>query len=845
MRPISVLLRILTCFVTLLAATLWSGGNAAQAQKRNENRVALVVGDSNYKRVSPLPNPIHDSEDVAAALARLNFKVKTVQDADYAVFNRELRDFGRLATSADIAVIYFAGHGIEVDGENWLLPTDVELHSDIDAANEAISLKSAMVAVGSAHTLGLVILDACRNNPFESTMQRPAVTRGMTRGLARVDPFENVMVVYAARDGTVASDGNGRNSPFTAALLRHLETPGLEIDFLFRNVRDDVGAATRNEQQPFVYGSLPSEEIYLNPPVGSVVAETLMPEDASEIAWTFLKSTGDIATLARFTERFPASPRVAEAKARVVSLQALPVVASGAPGTVYKLTSYVQASDSGFEGAEIAVAKHFARDNPAIEEAWNFVKDTTDHTLIRRFAEQFPTKKRRVVAEARIAALGQAPLTPRPIPHRPLLTVDSNIYASAGRDLSVMECYLLGNQDDPSCRLAVERYPEIARFPDSLEFLQSFCGSIGKGSDCVVAVKSSWNFPAAANSGTGGGLGGGGPGIALGGNGGDLGGGNTQPQQMTSTNGSPTLSGPGGSGPGGSGLAGGPGSSGPGGSAPGNAPGANAPGSPGSGFKVQAEFVAAPGANAPGANAPGSNAPGSGFKVQAEFVALNGGSNGSGTQDKAAARSTLMPLIPQSRSALTPTAYAIINSAVFSPSSSGNPSRANLSSTGSSIGSSSIANPPTGNSSGGNPASNNPSTGAVLSDPGKSPPRTDYANRNANSSTASGSKTGKVTHINLKTDAHLPHGARPSAKLVNGGTTLHASSSPATPSTKLTTTPANTPADIKASHITTDVKAPKIVQNTPIQARVPNVKVDVKVPKVEVKVPNIQIHLPH
>ena len=271
MRWVSVSFWVLTCLCLLLLATL-STGNGAQAQSRNEKRVALVVGNSNYTRVSSLPNPIHDSEDVGAALGRLGFNVNLVQDIDFAHFNSALRDFGRRAANAEIAVVYFAGHGIEVDGENWLLPTDVELHNDVDAANEAISLKSAMVAVGSAHTLGLVILDACRNNPFASTMQRAVATRGVTRGLAPVDPFEfeNVLVVYAARDGTVADDGRGRNSPFTTALLRHLETPGLDIDFLFRNVRDDVRAATRNEQQPFVYGLLSSEEIFLKPPVAGV-----------------------------------------------------------------------------------------------------------------------------------------------------------------------------------------------------------------------------------------------------------------------------------------------------------------------------------------------------------------------------------------------------------------------------------------------------------------------------------------------------------------------------------------------------------------------------------------------
>jgi hypothetical protein len=801
MRQISVSLRILTCFLGLLAATLWSGGSGAQAQKRTENRVALVIGDSNYKRVSPLPNPVHDSEDVAAALTRLNFKVRSVQDADFAVFNRELRDFGRLATSADIAVIYFAGHGIEVDGENWLLPTDVELHSDVDAANEAISLKSAIAAVGSAHTLGLVVLDACRNNPFESTMQRPAATRGMTRGLARVDPFENVLVVYAARDGTVASDGNGRNSPFTNALLRHLETPGLEIDFLFRNVRDDVRAATRNEQQPFVYGSLSSEEIYLNPPVGSV-AETAKPEDASEIAWAFLKGTGDIATLTRFTDRFPTSSHVAEAKVRVVSLQELPVATSGDPGTVYKLTSYVQASDSGFEDAETAVAKHFRRDNPAIEEAWNFVKDTTDHTLIRRFTEQFPTKKRRVVAEARIAALGQAPLAPRPVLRRPLLTVDSNVYASAARDLSVMECYLLGNQNDPSCRLAVERYPEIARFPESLEFLQNFCGSIGKGSDCATAVKSSWNFPNTNNS--------------------------------PATNNS---------------LAAGSSATPPAGGAASAAPAG------------PAAVVANPstsGGSAGGGLATASAGAGGDVTTLGNSPTDNNINNNTTTttstsktmEFKLTSRGGEFKQLSAGGSRI---ALAIINSAVFSPPSTGHPFSETLSSGSSSIGNSSRGNPPGSISPGGNPASN-PSSGIGLSDPGKSLPRTDYAHRK-NSSTSSGSNTGKVTHINLKTDAHLARSGHSSANPVNSVTTAHAPSSPqtsATASTRLTTTTANTTADTKTPHVQADVKVPKIVQNTPTQSRVPNVKVDVKVPKVEVKVPkvevkvpNIQIHLPH
>ena len=181
---------------------------------------------------------------------------------------RGLIAFGRDAAGADMATVYFAGHGMEINGENWLIPVDAELKRDTDAANEAISLQSVMMQVSNTTSLGLVILDACRNNPFAARMNRSLATRAaaMSGGLGRIEPVGNVLVAYAARDGTTALDGDARNSPFTAALLRNIETPGVEVTFMFRNVRDDVMEATRNEQQPFVYGSLSRKAIYLAGP---------------------------------------------------------------------------------------------------------------------------------------------------------------------------------------------------------------------------------------------------------------------------------------------------------------------------------------------------------------------------------------------------------------------------------------------------------------------------------------------------------------------------------------------------------------------------------------------------
>jgi len=230
---------------------------------RAGQRMALVIGNSSYRSVPALPNPRNDGADIGDAFERLGFSVRRLSDGSFDQMRRALLEFGRETRGADMAVVFFAGHGMEIGGENWLIPVDAELREESDAEGEAIPLRWAMLHVANAHTLGLVILDACRNNPFATKMQRGGRYRAVERGLARVEPSDNVLVAYASKDGTTASDGTGRNSPFTGALLNNVETPGLEISFLFRRVRDEVMAATKKEQQPFVYGSLSKNAIYL------------------------------------------------------------------------------------------------------------------------------------------------------------------------------------------------------------------------------------------------------------------------------------------------------------------------------------------------------------------------------------------------------------------------------------------------------------------------------------------------------------------------------------------------------------------------------------------------------
>ena len=177
---------------------------------------------------------------------------KTLKDAGFEIVEsrhdlsaletrRVLRDFADVTRDADIAVIYYAGHGIEVEGSNYLIPVDAKLERDTDVYDQGLSLDRVLVTVEPAKQLRLVILDACRDNPFGKTMKRTVVSRCIGRGLAKVEPNRpNTLIAYSAKAGFTAQDGDGDNSPFTAALSKHLTTPGLDVRRAFGFVRDDV-----------------------------------------------------------------------------------------------------------------------------------------------------------------------------------------------------------------------------------------------------------------------------------------------------------------------------------------------------------------------------------------------------------------------------------------------------------------------------------------------------------------------------------------------------------------------------------------------------------------------------
>ena len=178
-------------------------------------RVALVIGNASYAHAPSLANPLNDANDMGAALKRLGFAVTRLPNASRAELWDGLQKFRLAASASEVAVVFYAGHGIEVDKRNFLIPVDARLLSDADVEFEAVSLDLVLRAVEGASNFRLIVLDACRDNPFAVAMRRAGGTRSIGRGLASVEPPGETLVAYAAKEGTVAADGEGRNSPYT------------------------------------------------------------------------------------------------------------------------------------------------------------------------------------------------------------------------------------------------------------------------------------------------------------------------------------------------------------------------------------------------------------------------------------------------------------------------------------------------------------------------------------------------------------------------------------------------------------------------------------------------------
>src|ERR1700719_2166166 len=237
----------------------------ADSAPQSERRVALVIGNASYKAAGiSLPNPRNDAQDISAVLATLGFEVVTAIDTSKRDMDFALQRFARLATDADSALFFYAGHAMQFQGRNFLMPTDAELEDEISVRYQTVGLEEVRAALDRASGVKIMILDACRNNPLADRLQKTIVgasrSVSMTRGLARIDKTQGMVVAYATAADEVAQDGQGRNSPFTTALLKRLQEPGLKIEMMFRRVAYDVNAQTGGRQRPrHHYSCLPRE----------------------------------------------------------------------------------------------------------------------------------------------------------------------------------------------------------------------------------------------------------------------------------------------------------------------------------------------------------------------------------------------------------------------------------------------------------------------------------------------------------------------------------------------------------------------------------------------------------
>lgn len=279
--------------------------NAAVA----ESRVALVIGNGGYASAR-LPNPVADADLMTRVLRSVGFDVIRQADADMTTMRQSFLEFARRLKREDsVGVFYYAGHAVQVAGQNYLIPVGADIASESEIPVQAVNLSELLGAMkGAAARVKIAILDACRNNPFEST------TRGLSRGLAPISAPAGTLISYATAPGEVAQDGNDGHSPFTAALARIIPTPGLEIEEVFKRTRAAVLDATQNQQTPWEHSSLVGQFIFkakvgVAEPTGPGSARGADGDDARRLAeiadWERIKTSSDAAVYRRHLATYP------------------------------------------------------------------------------------------------------------------------------------------------------------------------------------------------------------------------------------------------------------------------------------------------------------------------------------------------------------------------------------------------------------------------------------------------------------------------------------------------------------------------------------------------------------
>jgi len=329
-----VIARLCVFFCALAIIAFFNHGAAA-----SEPRLALIIGNSEYgPTIGKLKNPANDARLMADALKDLGFQVDLVLDADQKAMKRAIKSFGaklRQAGSEATGFFYYAGHGVQVEGVNYLLPVGAEIEAEADVEIESVSADDVMTQMQSAgNAVNLVFLDACRNNPLART------SRSATRGLARLDAPRGSFVGYSTAPGDVAADGDGANSPYALALVEELKKPGISIEEAHRNVRAAVLAESGNKQTPWDSSSLTGPVVLQAKAAEPVVATqpAAQPEpqpqtqqqasiDKEALFWETIKDSKDPAEYEAYLKKYPDGTFADLARAKIDNLKKPPAAA--------------------------------------------------------------------------------------------------------------------------------------------------------------------------------------------------------------------------------------------------------------------------------------------------------------------------------------------------------------------------------------------------------------------------------------------------------------------------------------------------------------------------------------
>ena len=300
------MLRLFVVFALIAFGTTLPGTAAAK-------RVALVIGNSAYKHTQPLDNPRNDAADMAAVLKKLGFEVIEGFDLQKAGLEHKVRDFAAALSDADVGLFYYAGHGLQAAGQNYLVPVDAELATASALDFETVRLDLVHRTMERETKTNILFLDACRNNPLARNLARAMGTRSVEigRGLAAVESGAGTLISFSTQPGNVALDGSGRNSPFAGALVRHLMTSSDDLSAILINVRNDVMKETRDKQVPWEHSALRGRVWFKGAPSPGSAALPLAsavapPLSEAALAWQTIESTQDASVFEAFRRQFGA-----------------------------------------------------------------------------------------------------------------------------------------------------------------------------------------------------------------------------------------------------------------------------------------------------------------------------------------------------------------------------------------------------------------------------------------------------------------------------------------------------------------------------------------------------------